>query len=289
MTPQTAGSSEQTARTGRLERGALQAVLKRDRAVVLGGLLVLCAIAWAYTVGTAAGMDAGGMAPSHDIGMPHTHGWGAGELAALFTMWAVMMVAMMVPSATPVILLVTGVYRRRAEAAAEGGSGSYRSPAGLTGIFLLGYLVVWISYAAFAASAQLALHNEALLSPRMASASPILGGTLLLAAGVFQWTPLKAACLAHCRSPLHFLTTEWREGKGGALFMGLKHGAYCVGCCWLLMGLLFVAGVMNLVWVAAIAALVLVEKVAPAGRRMGQAVGVALIAWGGWVLHSAVG
>ncbi len=123
----------------------------------------------------------------------------------------------------------------------------------------------------------------------MVATSPILGGALLVAAGVFQWTPLKHACLAHCRSPLGFIMSEWREGTGGALVMGLKHGAYCVGCCWFLMGLLFVAGVMNLLWVAIIAAFVLVEKVAPAGPWVGRAAGLLLVGWGVWMAAGALG
>jgi predicted metal-binding membrane protein len=114
----------------------------------------------------------------------------------------------------------------------------------------------------------------------MAATSPLLAAALLIAAGVFQWTPLKRACLAACRSPLSFLMTGWREGWAGALVMGVRHGAYCLGCCWALMALLFVAGVMNLLWVAAIAVAVLVEKVVPRGDVIGRLVGLALIAAG---------
>jgi predicted metal-binding membrane protein len=121
--------------------------------------------------------------------------------------------------------------------------------------------------------AQWGLHTAALLSPMLASTSPLLGGLLLLAAGIFQWTPLKSTCLTQCRSPLGFVMTAWREGTWGALRMGLRHGMYCVGCCWVLMALLFVAGVMNLLWVAAIAALVLMEKVLPRGEWVGRVVG----------------
>jgi predicted metal-binding membrane protein len=186
-----------------------------------------------------------------------------------------MMLAMMVPSAAPVILLVAAVNRRRRE------RGAAAVP---TAIFLAGYLLVWTGYAALAASMQLALHNAALLSPAMASVNPLLGGGLLIAAGLYQWTPLKRACLAHCRSPVHFLSAEWREGAAGALRMGAKHGSYCVGCCWLLMALLFVAGVMNLLWVAAIAGFVMVEKIVPRGEWVGRVAGLALIGWGAWLL-----
>ena len=153
-----------------------------------------------------------------------------------------------------------------------------------TGVFLLGYLAVWIVFSAVAAVAQWSLHATALLSPMMVSTSPLLGGALLVAAGVFQWTPLKNVCLTHCRSPLSFLMTDWRDGKLGAFAMGIKHGAFCAGCCWVLMLLLFVAGVMNVLWIAALTALVLLEKIAPRGLWMGRVAGLALIAWGIWMV-----
>lgn len=153
-----------------------------------------------------------------------------------------------------------------------------------TGIFLLGYVIVWTGFSAVATLAQWGLHSLALLSPMMVSTSPILGGVLLIGAGIFQFTPLKHACLAHCRTPLGFLMTEWREGTQGALFMGLRHGSFCVGCCWLLMALLFVAGVMNLLWVAAIAAYVLIEKVVPEGQWVSRAIGSLVIVWGTWMI-----
>jgi predicted metal-binding membrane protein len=149
-----------------------------------------------------------------------------------------------------------------------------------TTIFVLGYLVVWTTYSVAAALAQAGLHAAALMSPAMAATSPLLAGGLLVAAGVFQWTPLKRACLAGCRSPLSFLMAGWREGRGGAFVMGLRHGLYCLGCCWALMALLFVVGVMNLLWVAAIAVAVLVEKVVPRGDLVGRLAGVALVAAG---------
>jgi predicted metal-binding membrane protein len=144
-------------------------------------------------------------------------------------------------------------------------------------------LVLWTLFSALAAVAQWGLHSAALLSPMMVGTSPILGGVLLLAAGIFQWTPLKHVCLRHCRTPLGFIMTEWQEGRWGAFRMGLKHGSYCVGCCWFLMALLFVAGVMNLAWVAVIAAFVLLEKVVPAGPWVGRIAGVVLVGWGLWM------
>jgi predicted metal-binding membrane protein len=152
------------------------------------------------------------------------------------------------------------------------------------GIFMLGYLAVWTGFSALAAVAQWLLHGLALLSPMMVSTSSILGGVLLIAAGVFQWTPIKNACLRHCRSPLGFVLVDWRDRRMGAFLMGLKHGAYCAGCCWILMALLFVAGVMNIWWIAVIAILVLVEKVAPKGLWVGRFAGVFLAGWGVWMM-----
>jgi predicted metal-binding membrane protein len=192
-------------------------------------------------------------------------------------MWSIMMVAMMLPSAAPMILLFAIVSRQRR---AQG------QPAVPVAVFTAGYLLAWAAYSAVAATAQWELHQLALLSPAMASASPLLAGGLLISAGVYQWLPPKGACLSHCRSPIGFFSTEWREGIGGALVMGLRHGTFCVGCCWLLMALLFVAGVMNLLWVAALAAFVLLEKLFPRGVLIGRVAGVGLIGWGLLVLGS---
>jgi predicted metal-binding membrane protein len=251
----------------------LEAVLRRDRAVVLACVLGVAALAWAYILYLARGMD------HADLVMPRTQAWGGGDFSLVFAMWAVMMVAMMVPTAAPMILLFATVNRRRRE---------QRQPFVPTGVFLLGYLLVWSGFAALATLAQWGLHTAALLSPAMVSTSPLLGGALLLVAGIFQWTPLKGVCLTHCRTPLGFLMGEWREGTRGALRMGLRHGGYCVGCCWILLALLFVTGVMNLLWVAAIAAFVLVEKVAPAGPWLSRVTGLLLAAGGAWVVARAL-
>ena len=199
------------------------------------------------------------------------HAWSWVEIGALVVMWAVMMIAMMLPAAAPMILMFATIRRRRA---AEGRT------AVPTAIFVLAYLVVWAIFSVIAALAQAGLHAAALLSPAMAATSPWLAGGLLIVAGVFQWTPLKRACLAACRSPLSFLMTGWSEGRSGAFLMGLRHGFYCLGCCWALMALLFVAGVMNLLWIAAIAVAVLVEKVMPRGDLVGRLAGVALVVAG---------
>jgi predicted metal-binding membrane protein len=226
-------------------------------------------VAWGYLAHMAAMPEmVGGLSP-----------WTTADLLFAFLMWAIMMVGMMLPSAAPVILLVAAVSRQRAAA------GGPR----LTMAFGLGYVLAWGGFSVAATAAQWGFHAAALLSPRLATTSPILGGALLVAAGVYQLTPLKAACLAHCRSPLGFLLTQWRDGAGGALRMGLGHGLYCLGCCALLMGLLFVTGVMNLLWVAVIAAFILVEKVAPGGPRVGWVASWALIGTGLVVLARALG
>jgi predicted metal-binding membrane protein len=176
-----------------------------------------------------------------------------------------------VPSAAPMLLaFLTANHRRQATA----------RPLVPVSIFLLGYLAVWIVYSAVATLAQWWLHKTALLSPMMAATSPVLSGGLLLAAGVFQWTPLKRACLKSCRSPLSFLMSEWREGAAGAFVMGVRHGSYCLGCCWMLMALLFVVGVMNLFWVVVIGLVVMAEKMLVRGELLGHVTGAVLVTAG---------
>jgi predicted metal-binding membrane protein len=252
--------------------GSTDAVLKRDRAFVISGMAIIAAIAWAYMLYLGWGME---KSMGMEMVMPRIQGWGTIDFVLMFIMWAVMMVAMMTPSATPMILTFSRINRSHH---------AQRNPIVSTGAFLAGYLVVWIAFSAVATVAQWALHRAALLSPMMVSNNPFLGGALLVGAGVFQFTPYKYACLKHCRSPIGFFMTEWREGTRGAFFMGIHHGIYCVGCCWLLMALLFVAGVMNLLWVATIAAYVLVEKIAPAGHRVSQAIGMCMILAGSWMI-----
>jgi predicted metal-binding membrane protein len=255
----------------------LERLVRRDRTAAAIALLVLAGTAWASLLRMRADMGPAGGAAMAMPGMAGMHGWSAIDLLQLFLMWATMMVAMMLPSAAPMILLVAGIERRRREQA---------SPAAPTAVFAAGYLVVWTAFSAAAALTQTALHQAALLSPAMASTSPMLGGLILVTAGVYQWLPIKSACLTGCRSPLGFISSEWREGSAGALVMGLRHGLLCLGCCWALMLLLFVAGVMNLLWVAAIGALVLVEKVTRGGPAIGRLAGLALVGWGGWMIFT---
>lgn len=252
----------------------LEALLKRDRLIILASLLGVTGLAWVYLFAMARNMSAMGQ-----VAMTQLGAWSAAEFLVMFLMWAVMMVGMMLPSAAPMILLY-GLFARR-----QGARGNPLAPVGL---FAAGYLLAWTGFSLLATLLQWALELMALLSPTMVSTSPILGGALLIAAGAYQWTPAKNACLEHCRSPVEFLSRHWRKGKAGAVVMGLHHGLYCLGCCWFLMGLLFVGGVMNLLWIAAIAAFVLLEKAVPAGRWLGRAAGLGFVAWGSVVMTKAV-
>jgi len=255
----------------------LENLFKRDRLIVIVALTGITLLVWGYMVYEARAMYHTGVCCCAGMKMsgPDTSVWNPATLFPLFLMWSEMMAAMMIPSAAPMILTFAMVQRKRRE---------QERPFVPTGIFLLGYLAVWTAFSAAAAIAQWILHTQALLSPMMVSTSPLLGGIILIAAGIFQWTPLKNACLTHCRSPLSFLLAGWREGKFGALSMGLQHGVYCTGCCWFLMALLFVAGVMNLWWIAIIAVFVLLEKVVPKGLFVGKTAGIFLVAWGAWMI-----
>ena len=204
------------------------------------------------------------------MGMPMEMPWAASDVFFTFAMWAVMMVGMMAPSAAPVLLVF---------AAARSGRGEGRlSPAIV--VFGLGYFAVWTGFSIGATLAQWGLHQAAMLSPAMASSNSRLSGAILLAAGAYQLTPWKGRCLTHCRSPLGFLMSNWRDGVSGAFRMGFRHGSYCLGCCWALMCILFVVGVMNLLWVAALTAMVLIEKIGPAGMIMARVAGAAMLVLG---------
>lgn len=265
---------------------ALEAVLKRDRVIVIAGLVGVIVLAWIYIlVGAGMGMSAFEMTAMSGsdgaMGMmtmkPEL--WTPGYALLMFFMWWIMMVAMMLPSAAPMILLFATVNRKQKEKG---------HPFAPTGIFALGYVAVWGGFSLVAAGLQWGLERTDLLSSMMASTSLVLGGVLLVAAGVWQLTPLKYACLKHCRSPFEFLAHHWRKGRWGAFRMGLEHGAFCLGCCWFLMGLLFYGGVMNLYWIVGLAVYVLLEKLAPAGHWLGYLAGGGLIAWGVVLLYSAI-
>lgn len=245
---------------------AIESILRRDRMLAAAALSAVIALSWVYLL-TGAGMS---MHEMDGMLMPmRMEPWTLGYAVVVFGMWAVMMAAMMLPSAAPMILLYGTISRRR-QASANVGTTS----------FVLGYVVVWALFSTVAVALQFAMEEAALLSSMMEMTSIALAGALLIAAGLYQWTPLKQACLRRCRSPLDFIMTEWREGSAGAFVMGLRHGVYCLGCCWLLMLLLFVGGVMNLLWIGGLAAFVLIEKLAPAGHWIGRAAGIALILWG---------
>jgi predicted metal-binding membrane protein len=255
----------------------IESLVKRDRMIVIAGVVAVAAIAWGYTVYLAQSNADVGM--SMGMAGGNVRSWSGVDFSLMFVMWAVMMVAMMVPSAAPMILLFATVNRRRREQ-----SGPFVS----TGVFLSGYLVVWAGFALLATLGNWGLHQASLLTSMMGgSSSGYLGGALLLTAGIFQWSQLKYVCLTHCRSPLSFLMSDWKDGTGGAFKMGLQHGRYCLGCCWILMALLFVLGVMNLVWIAALAAFVLTEKVIPAGKTISKITGGLLVAWGSWAVLAA--
>src|SRR5918996_1248676 len=284
------------------ESSALTSVLKRDRLVVVTALVTVIVAAWIYII-AGAGM---GMSPfemtamtAKPAGMAQSGGdmpgmamgegaagtisgmamaamapiaWTPGYALLMFFMWWIMMMAMMLPSAAPMILLFAMVNRKQREKGA---------PYVPTAIFAAGYALVWGAFSVVAVGAQWGLERSGLLSSMMASTGVMLGAGLLIAAGVYQLTPLKHACLRHCRSPIFFITHHWRPGDLGALRMGVEHGAFCTGCCWFLMALLFYGGVMNLYWIIGIALFVLLEKTIPAGHWLGRIVGALLIAWGG--------
>jgi predicted metal-binding membrane protein len=265
----------------------LETVLRRDRWLVGGAIVIIVALAWGYVLWLANDMDMGGMDMTGfrmipagiGIMLPANEPWHAIEFAYVLLMWAVMMVGMMAPSAAPMILMYARVGRQGRIAG---------KPLAATGWFAAGYFLAWTGFSLAATLVQWVLEREALLDPRMASASDWLGAIVLIAAGIYQWTPLKDVCLAQCQTPFGFLMRHggFRTDVAGCVGLGLRHGAYCVGCCWVLMALLFVVGVMNLLWIALLALLVLLEKVTPVGRWIARAAGIACVAAGAWLLVS---
>lgn len=287
---------------------ALESLLRRDRVIVAASLAALTVIAWTYTLWLAAAMNIDGMSMSGpgmgadmrmdpamemdgmemDAGAALSLGtvlgisprpWSSVEAGVTLTMWVVMMVGMMLPSATPMILLYARVGRQSRK---EG------KPFAATGFFAGGYLLAWVGFALAATLGQWLMEGT-LLSPALASASRIFSGAVLIVAGLYQWTPLKDACLSQCQTPIVFLQRHggFRRDPAGAVGLGLRHGLYCIGCCWALMTLLFVGGIMNVLWIAAIAIFVLAEKVFFPGRLLSRIAGTLLIAAGLWQLVSA--
>jgi len=268
---------------------AIELVLRRDRAVIVAALVVITGFAWAYVVWLANDMSMGGMdmtgfrvIPSGmGLMMPASAPWQPIEFMFMFVMWVVMRIGMMTPSAAPMVLLYARVGR---QAVMQG------KPFASCNWFFGGYLMAWVAVAVVATLVQWALQRVSMLTPMMESASSIFGGILLIAAGLYQWTPLKEACLRQCQAPLLFIQRHggFRRDAIGSLGLGIRHGAYCVGFCRALMALLFVGGVMNLLWVAGLTIFVFFEKIIPAGRIIARVAGGVFVAGGAWLLATAL-
>jgi len=262
---------------------ATERLIAYDRVISITGLSVLTLASWGWILaGAGTGMNMFSMStfqfPPSGIDTM-TMAWSPGYGVLMLIMWFVMMIAMMIPSAAPMILLYGRVARRAQR------RGQMEHGALPTSVFVLGYLFAWAGFSALATGAQWSLERSGLMDQMlMWSTSSTLTSLLLIAAGAYQLTPLKRACLEHCRSPAEYLSKNWHAGRLGAFKMGLNHGAYCLGCCWMLMALLFAGGVMNLVWVVGLVIIVLIEKTVPWGARLSQSLAAPLIAGGIWVL-----
>ncbi|KVQ90216.1 metal-binding protein [Burkholderia ubonensis] len=255
-------------------------LFRHERVVTALGMAAVVALSWFY-LWTGAGMGMSALDMTAATLFPHRLPRGIGSmdpsLATVIVMWWTMMIAMMTPGAAPLILLYRRVLRH------YGAADEASSAPSLA--LLAGYLTAWLAFSIAAASLQKVLQPTGLISTMMLwSKNALLSAIVLAAAGIYQLSPFKRACLTQCRSPVQFLTTHWRPGAAGSFRLGLHHGLYCVGCCWLLMALLFVGGVMNLVWIAALSLVVFVEKNLPCGERIGRALGIVLIAWAGATL-----
>jgi predicted metal-binding membrane protein len=267
--------------------GPLESVLRRDRTIVGAALVGMVVLSWTYLLaGAGTGMSALQMSGlptaahmSGPIAVMQPMSWTLGYSLVIFVMWWLMMLAMMLPSAAPMILLFAALTRKRQEAGA---------PYMGAGLFGSGYLAVWGGFSVLAVALQWQLDAIALLSPMMLTTSLALGALLLIGAGVWQFMPLKHACLRQCRSPVEFLTRHWRTGRAGAFLMGVRHGAYCLGCCWMMMLLLFYGGIMNIYWIAGISLLALVETITPLRHWVAGVTGVVLIVWGGTLLAHVI-
>lgn len=270
--------------------GALELLLRRDRIIVAAALILLVTIAWGYLLWRVDAMSVGDMEmlglrmDGNPFGMaiiPSFRPWSAADLILMFVMWTIMMVGMMIPSAAPMIL----VYARVARQARMQGK-----PLASTAYFAGGYLLAWTAFSLVATICQWLLERASLLSPMMDSTSNIFGGIVLIVTGLFQWTPLKDFCAKYCQAPLMFIQRHgsFRRHPLGSLSIGFRHGLYCVGCCWALMALLFVGGVMNALWIAGIAIFALAEKAIPAGRVLSRMAGLGLTAAGVWWITTTV-
>jgi predicted metal-binding membrane protein len=258
-------------------------VLRRDRIVIILALSLLTILTWSYVLWLSADMSMGGMdmtglrmIPSGmGLMMPADMPWHALEFAFVCAMWTVMMVGMMTPSTAPMMLMYARMGRQ---------TGQDR-PLVATVWFAVGYFLVWIAFALTATLVQWALERTALLDFRMATTSDVLGGLLFVTAGLYQWTRLNEACLAQCRKPFEFMIRHggYRRDAPGSVTLGLRQGAYCVGCCWTLMALLLVGGIMNVLWIAILAMLAYLERVTSMGLLIARLAGVFLIAAGAWL------
>ncbi len=254
-------------------RTLLETILRRERAVVVVALVLITIMAWVYTL-AGAGMKLNAFemtAMVRSMGM-EVMAWSPVYAALIFMMWWIMMIAMMLPSAAPMLLMFAKINRARRK------DGTMFVP---TAVFLAGYLAIWAFFSLIATLMQWLLGQYGLMSPAMSTSSMWLGAAILLAAGCYQFSTIKYVCLRHCRHPIQFITVHWRDGTAGAFRMGLVHGAFCLGCCWFLMGLLFFGGVMNVYWIAGLAIYVLAEKLLPLGHWLGYAAGAALCLAGG--------
>ena len=249
-------------------KSLLEKSLSNDRLIVLAGIAIVSVTALMHMAGTT--LESGFLVSHHSV-----HHWTGSTFLSYFTMWIVMMAAMMLPTAGPMILTFSTISR---------GQRQKKQPYVNTSIFVFGYIIVSIGYSLLATFLQWWLHTLAMLTSLGASNSHILSGILLCVAGTYQWSSLKHACLRFCRNPFNYLMANWREGNTGALYMGLKHGLLCTGCCWALMALMFVGGVMNLLWMVVITAIILIEKVAPKGDVFAKIAGVAMITSGVYFL-----
>ncbi len=252
----------------------IENLLRRDRFIVAGGLLLVAAISWGYLF-YGAGMGMSGVEMTRhslmDMDMMGRPEWTPGYIALMFFMWWIMMIAMMLPSATPVILLAAAINRRATPT---------KQPYGSSAAFAAGYLLGWAVFSALAVLIQWLLLENQYISGMLRSTSNSLSAVLLIAAGAWQFTPWKQACLRHCRGPVEWLTRHRAREPAGALMTGWTHGLFCLGCCWFLMVLLFVGGVMNLFWIAGLAVYVWMEKILPAGGALSWGMGVVLLVWG---------
>jgi predicted metal-binding membrane protein len=258
----------------------IETLVRRDRLAVSVALAGIGGVAWFYLIYETERFAATGIChcAAMAIGGPNLEAWAPQTLLPLSLMWIEMMLAMMLPAVAPLVLLFSKVARSRTERG---------EPFIPTIFFVSGYFAVWSVFSFGAAIAQWTLHGVALLSPQMAAKSSILCGLLFVSAGLFQFLPLKNLCLSHCRSPLAFLLTEWRDGPSGAFRMGWRHGLFCTACCWLLMLLLFAVGIMNLLWIALLAIFALSERITPRHWRLAQVSGVVLAALGVWMLFGS--